>query len=376
MLGTTFRLGFDGTSIARGLGNASNLLGRFGRQVGIGMARQVGAKVTDMMGKIVMAIPEALTETADWAGSMQDMSTQTGVSVEKLVLLEEQLRLSGAGAKDASVIMSKMAANIQDAANNGGGAADALAKIGLSAKELKGMGIDQQFHTIGKRLAELNATTKTSIKFNDPFSKQFGETIIETTEKLEDMESITADIFGAKMGLKLLRFFNDYDASVAQATNNVAALAKHMGGGGAAAMDTWSDALGRFETFKRSLASIALDEMFRVTGGPGSVDKMFDFLDPEKLRPRISEAMNMLGRSLEVFLSQDLSSSFSDVFKNIGRELGKGFRESFSIKDLLGIGAPSGGGSKSSSSDVSALIKESNNLLAAIRENVGIPKFA
>lgn len=378
MIGTTFKLGFDGSSVSKGLGTVTRQLGRFGKEVGIGMARQVGARVTDLMGRIVTAIPESLKETTDWAGNIMDMANATGTSVEKLVLLEEQFRLSGVAAADSAAMMSKMAANIQDAANNGGPAADALAKIGLNAQELKGMALDKQFEAIGNALAALNGTTKTTVKFTDPFGPKFGEQIIENTHRLENMESITADIFGGKMGYKLLRLFNDYGASVAQAKNNVGDLATALNQGGAAAIDTWGDALGRFETFKRSLGTIAIGEIMRATGGAGGVDRMFNFLNPEKIRPQIESLVSTLGRNLEVLLSQDLTTSLGDFMKNLGREFGKGIRDSFSIKDLLGFSAAapvSGAPSGEAEGGLSGLLRETNTILGTIKERVGIAKF-
>jgi hypothetical protein len=94
-------------------------------------------------------------------------------------------------------------------------------------------------------------------------------------------------------------------------------------------IDRWGEALGRFENFKRSIASIGIKEFMRFTGGAGGPDRMFNFLDPEKIRPKIQEIFNILGRNLEVFMSQDISQSFGDIFRNIGKELGEGIKESF-----------------------------------------------
>lgn len=378
MIGTTFKLGFDGTSVAKGLGNVTKHLGKFGKEIGIGMARQVGARMTDTLGRILSAVPETLAETTDWAGGMVDMSHATGASVESLILLEEQFRMAGVAAKDGATWMSRMAANIQDAANNGGPTADALAKIGLSASDLVDLPLDKQFSKIGQALADLNKTTQTEVAFNDWTSPKFGKRIVETTTKLKDMESITADIFGGKMGYKFLPLFNDYNATVEQARNNVGKLAETMNKGGAAAIDTWGDALGRFENFKRSLGTIALDEIMRVTGGSGGVDRMFNFLDPEKIRPQVQAFVSMLGRNLEVLLSQDLTTSLGDFMRNLGRQFGEGIKENFgkmSLKDLF-FSAPAGAPQASNTENPISELRRHTALLEDIRKNVGVPKFA
>ena len=375
-IGTTFKLGFDGTSVSKGLGNMTKHLGSFGRQVGIGMARQVGAKMTDIWGRILSSVPETLAETTDWVGNMVDMSNATGTSVESLILLEEQFRLTGVAAADSAAMMSKMAANIQDAARNGGPAADALRKIGLDAKDLADLPLDQQFRRIGQALADLNKTTQTEVSFDDWTSPQFGKRLVETTTRLQDMESITADIFGGKMGYKLLRLFNDYGATVDQARNNVGKLADAMNRGGAQAIDTWGDALGRFENFKRGLGTIAIDELMRLTGGPGGVDRLFNFLDPEKIRPKVQAVMSMIGRNIEVMMGgSEEGFGIGEIFSNMGKKFGDGFREALSglsLKDLF-FGVPA---KKTASTTGKNPMEETNTILRDIRKNVGVPKFA
>lgn len=323
MIGTTFKLGYDGTSVSRGLGKLTSSLGRGLGRIGVGALERVGHRVTDLMGRIVMAIPETLKETADWAGGLTDMSTATEVSVRDLVLLEEKFRLAGVSAKESGAIVNRFAANIQEAAENGGPAADALKKMGIYAHDFAKLPLDEQFKTIVQGLADMNP---------------------------QESASIMADIFGGKLGYQQLKLFKDWAAVSAQAENNVGKLADKMNED-AAGLDRWSDALGRFENFKRSLASIFLDSLIGMTGGAGGVDRLFDWLDPEKLRPAIERLGNFIGRNLEAILDDSISTDIGDIFTNIGKKLGDGIVESLksslggslSLKDLLlgGIGAPS-----------------------------------
>lgn len=375
MIGTTLKLGFDGTSVARGLGNISGLVGRFGKQIAIGATRRIGEGMTDMLGKIVTALPDAIKETADWAGNLTDMATQTGVSVEKLVLLEEALRLSGGQAADTSRMISVLADNLSTAATAGGPAADALKALGFEADELSRMGVDEAFYKIGKRVAELNKLTRTPITFIDPDTGEQITKIVETTEKMKGLETVMSDLFGAKMGYKLLRFFKDFDGSMGQATNNVGKLGHAINDGLAVDMDNFSDSLGRFETLKRSLSSIVLSEIFRSTGGSNGVNRLFDFLDPEKIRPQIESFVSMIGRNLEVLLSQDLTTSLGDLMRNLGKSFGEGIRDSLkiSVKDFL----PGFGGGKTASNDgTGPLIEDTNSILTDIRKNTLTSYFA
>lgn len=377
MIGTTFKLGFDGTSVSRGLGNISSVVGRVGRQIGIGMAREVGTRMTDTLGRILSAVPESLAETMDWSGQLQDMSTQTGVSVKNLVELQEALRLSGAEGADTSRMISTLAANLSEAAKNGGPAADALRKLGLNAQEIAGMNIDQAFYTIGQRIAELTKTTRTPIEFTYLFGPKVGTQIVETSDKIAGLESSMADLFGARMGYKLIRFFKDFNGSMGQARNNVGDLASAMDGGLAARIDDMGDALGRWQTLKRSLGTMALDEVGRFGGG-GGINRIFDSLDAEKFRPKIQELMSMLGRNLEVLLSQDLGKSFGDIFRNLGKSFGEGIKDSLKIdvKSLMPSLMGFGSGGKTAKAESDPALQKTNTLLSDIRREVGTARFA
>lgn len=350
MIGTTLKLGFDGTSVARGLSKVGGLFGRFSRQVGIGVARQMGAQVTDLMGRIITAAPMAMKETADWAGNMTDMSAQTGVSVEKLVLMEEALRLAGASARDTSMMISRLNDSLYEARTEGGAAKEALNKLGFMATDFRDVKVDKAFEMIGQRVAELGPEFKGT-------------------------ESIMSDLFGARMGFKLIRFFRDFDGGMKQAENNVGKLASAMNRQ-APDLDQWSDALGRIENFKRSLSSIVLDEIFRITGGAGGVDRIFNFLDPEKVRPQIQQLVNMIGRNMEVLFSQDLTTSLGDFMTNLGRKFGEGIRESISPKAFLPPLFGFGKDKSTSMADPIGELKRHTSILSDIRREVGVAKFA
>lgn len=307
MIGTTFKLGFDGTSVQRGLGKlASGMARGFGR-IGIGAMERVGHRMTDLMGRLVMAIPETLRETGEWAGGMTDMATATGMSVEKLVLLEEKFRLAGVQAKESGAVMSRFALNLKTAGTEGGAAADALRTLGFKANAFMNVPLDEALEKIAK---QINAGIDGGW--------------------LKNPEGVMSDLFGQRLGYQQLKLFRDYAAVSEQAANNVGKLAAAMGSGQAANLDRWSDALGRFENLKRSLASIAMDEFFKISGGPGSADSFFDTFDPEKLRPKIAGLMEGVRNALK-----DPVAFFGDSLRAAGREIGKGITESISVKSFL-----------------------------------------
>ena len=307
-IGTTVRVGFDASAVRSGMGGLKSLFSgamRGMRQVGIGAARQVGAGMTDMLGRVLMAIPEGIKETMDWAGNINDMSAQTGVAISKLVVMEEALRMAGAEAADTSRMLSTLGSNIGEAMRETGPAQDALHKLGFKVSEFKGMGLDEVFEKIGRRAGEM--------------SWGMGE-----------FEATMADLFGAKMGFKMIRFFKDFDGGMAAAQNNVGDFGSRLGST-AGGYDKMSDALGRFRMRWRETMAIIIDagvELF----GDDWVDQAFDFLSPEKIRQSL------------VFLREEIAGLFkgdgiSGIFKSLGRQIGDGIKESlgdsFSFKALI-----------------------------------------
>jgi hypothetical protein len=347
-IGTTVKVGWDAAAVKTGMGA---LRGAFGgvmrgmRQVGIGAFRQMGTKAADLLGRVLMAIPEGVKETMDWAGNLNDMSAQTGVAVSKLVLMEEALRLAGAEAKDTSRMISTLADNLNNARDEAGPAREALNKLGFFAEDFKDLPIDKAFEKIGKKAASL--------------PKDF-----------RGLEGIMADLFGARMGFKLIRFFRDFDGGMKQAENNVGKFANRLDGT-AGGYDEMSDALGRFQMRWRETMSIVIDQVAGLQGTDW-IDKMFDSLSPEKIR----QTLVYLREAIAGLFAGD---GFSKIFKSIGNQIGEGIMES--IKTMGPMGAMGGmfkglfgAGKESSNGDLSQLITqgaEQTTYLRKISEKKG-----
>lgn len=321
-IGTTVKVGFDASAVRAGMGGLKGLFSgamRGMRQVGIGAARQIGAGATDLLGRILMAIPEGIKETMDWAGSMNDMSTQTGLSVSKLIVLEEALRNSGAEVADTSRLISTFAQNLGEAMRETGPAQDAIHRMNLKVSEFKGMAIDEAFEKVGTAASGM--------------SWGMGE-----------LESVMSDLFGAKMGLNQMRFFKDIQGNMVEAEKNVGRFARRMDVS-APIYDQMSDNLGRFQMRWRETMAIIVDEAVGMFGKDW-IDQMFDFLDPEKVR----QAFSAFKEELTRMMSGDFSS-WTTMFQALGRQIGEGIKDaigdSFSFKGL--IPPWMGGGSPTSS---------------------------
>jgi hypothetical protein len=307
-IGTTIRVGWDASEVKSGFASLRAMFAgsiRGLRQVGIGAARQIGAGMTDLLGRAIMAVPEGIMEMMDWAGALNDMSAQTGVAVSKLALLEEALRMSGAEG-DTSRMLSTLAKNLYDASTEMGPARDALHKLGFLASDFKGIKLDEAFEMIGKQAATMEW-------------------------KVGELEGVMADLFGARMGYKLIRFFKDYSGNMKEAEKNTATFARHLDAK-AASYDKMGDAMGRFKNRWRELMAIIVDQATAIFGDD-FIDKAFDFLNPDRIRQTINWAREEIAGFFQ-------GGGFSQLFRDLGTQIGDGLKES--LRDILPDLSPQG----------------------------------
>lgn len=300
-IGTTVKVGFDASQVKTGMGKLSGLFAgalRGFRQIGIGGAREIGARMTDTLGRVLMAIPSGIKETTEWAGNLDDMSVQTGVSVERLVLLEEALRLAGVSMRDTSRTISVLKDNLEEARNGMGPAREALNKLGFLAEDFANIPIDKAFEMIGKKAAEL-------------------------PDDFRGLEGALSDLFGAKVGLQMIRFFKNFDQQSKQATKNVGGFAVTMDKSAQRLADM-DDQLDRWKQRWREVMFVAADALDATAGVGGSDalgDKFMAFMSPERIR----QSMVFLRESLANVFSGD---GLSEMFRSAGRLMGEGIAES------------------------------------------------
>ena len=304
MIGTTFRLGFDGTAVDRGLRGVGSLMGRFTRQVAIGGARQIGARATDLLGRLAFALPDAIRGLADWGSGLSDISAQTRVASKDLMLLNEQLRLAGASPADIGRTLSTFGRALHQAATvEGSAAGESLRALGFSLQEFQGMGLEESFMKIGRRVAELGPG-------------------------FEGIEDVMGNLFGGMRGAKFLSFFNDLDANVEKAKENLRSWG-NVSEETFAELDAMSDALGRWEMAKNR---VVLGLLKGVGGGSlggftGWLESLFSGVSNtgpalEKLGANIKEVIEWALASIS---ENGIMGFLGDALKSMGQLIAEGF---------------------------------------------------
>ena len=355
MIGTKLVVGFDGKAVKSGLAGIGGMMGRLGRQIAIGGARQVGAQMTDLLGKIVMALPEAVNETMDWAGSLVDLSKQTGMTTKDLMILSEAMRNAGAEGMDAGRMIGTMRKNLYESSKEQeGDVVDALRALGLRGTGLESLGPMEQFQKI---MAALNSTMGSM----DP----------------GQLEKITTALFGGKLGLKGIALFKDFAAGLAYSEKSLGKLSD-TAPETLEALDALGDTMGRFSTIKRGLTMNLMEGFLGVNGMKGAtgvVDDLFGKLiaaggEFRNLGASVRSAFDSL--MTRVSAEGGFGGAISAIFRDLGKTIGEGIREGVGgLKGMLFPGIPGDGKTSMNNAPLLHEAETTNELLSRIYREKG-----
>jgi hypothetical protein len=208
----------DDRALTRGLKAAQQKLAAFGSAV-----RRIGTQMAALGIGIIAPLGLAAKSFADTGSQLNDMAARTGVAVEALSELGYAAQQSGATLEDVEKAVRTMQRTISAAVGGSDQAAEALTRLGVSAKILAGIDPGKQFAVIATALGAIP----------DP------------TERA----AVAMGVLG-KSGTMLLPMIADLAALRAEARR----LGVVMSGGQAQAADALGDA---FDRVKASLQGVA-----------------------------------------------------------------------------------------------------------------------
>ena len=173
-------IGANDSALRKALASAQARLQSFGR-----IALKTGAAVAALGAAGVGAATTAFVA----AGSaLNDLSARTGASVEGLSALGFAAKLSGTNIEAVEAAFRKSAKVITEAGEGSASAADALARLGLTARDLQGLSPDQQFQRIATAINAIqDPTTKAAAAMG-----VFGKSGMLLLPMIADMDALTA----------------------------------------------------------------------------------------------------------------------------------------------------------------------------------------
>tara|TARA_R110000787_G_scaffold125163_2_gene236305 strand:- start:2595 stop:3749 length:1155 start_codon:yes stop_codon:yes gene_type:complete len=182
MVGETIKIGFDGTSVKRGMsgimGNFNKLgrgIGRATRQVGIGAARRMGSDLFGIILQSLKAIPNELDSLSKLNKEMRTMGMSTGIAAKNYLALREAIaKTTGLDPDEAVDFIKDVSERLGEAAADPKSTpAQGLSALGFSPSEMRSLALEDpaiQLEKIAgafKRIKESTGSANAMFQINE-----------------------------------------------------------------------------------------------------------------------------------------------------------------------------------------------------------------
>jgi hypothetical protein len=148
------------------------------------------------------SVTDGIKGAIDLGGRLTDLSSRTGETAGKLLVLETAFKNSGLEAAQVGTVINKLQNFMADAATGGTKQSAAMYRLGLSLEDIKNKTPTQQLEIFAKRISAIQ----------DP------------TERV----AVASEIFGDKLGGKLLPLLREFPGVLDDAKTKVGSLAQVM----------------------------------------------------------------------------------------------------------------------------------------------------
>lgn len=167
------KLGIDAAGLQQGAATAKKAVGDLKRStatqstmgVPVGLAAAAAAMAaTGIAARGMWAAMEA-------GGSLVDLSAQTGIAIDKLMILQTAFKQAGLGADAIQPMVSKLQNNIFEAASGSAEAQKKFRAMGVSFSDLRKLTPDQQLMKVGEAINAMNDPAQKTAAAIDVFGK-------------------------------------------------------------------------------------------------------------------------------------------------------------------------------------------------------------
>jgi hypothetical protein len=189
----TFKIGADTANMQRGLSKAKTAVSNL--KPAMAAFAAAGAAAFATLGVAAAGVKKAL----DMGGLLSDVAGQTGMTAGKVMLLRTAFDQAGIGADQVGPAINRMQKSLADAASGSGPAAEALGRLGLSAKNLGSMSPDKALKAIGEAINSIGNPTERAATAMEIFGRSGGKmlTLFGDSGAL----ATAADTIGAQAGI-------------------------------------------------------------------------------------------------------------------------------------------------------------------------------
>ena len=216
-------------------------------------------KAVDLAFTGAQAVVQGFGDALDLGGRLSELSARTGESAGKLLVLETAFKNAGLGADTVGTAINKLQNFMQDAANGGDKQVGAMNRLGISMADLQGKTPTEQMQIFADKIAAIDDPTQRA--------------------------ATASDVFGDKLGGKLLPLLTDFQPALDDARGKVGSLAQVMDDNAA----TFDAAGEKIDAVKGKMAAFAAGVLSEVIPAVDDLGSSMEKVDAAGLGKRVGE---------------------------------------------------------------------------------------
>jgi hypothetical protein len=257
-------------------------------------------KAVDLAFTGAQAVVQGFGDALDLGGRLSELSARTGESAGKLLVLETAFKNAGLGAETVGTSINKLQNFMQDAANGGDKQVDTMKRLGISMAELQGKTPTEQMQIFADKIAAIDDPTQRA--------------------------ATASDVFGDKLGGKLLPLLTDFSPALDDAREKVGSMEQVMDEN-AATFDTAGETIDTVKGKMTTFAAGVLSEVIPAVRGLGEEMSKVDFAS---FGEKVGEVL--VGK-IEKF--KDATTGASELVKFLNNALGSAVNSAIPVDDAF-----------------------------------------
>jgi hypothetical protein len=226
------------------------------------IAAQAFEKIIQTTFDIARAAAQGFSDALDLGGRLNELSVRTGEAAGKLLVLETAFKNSGISADQVGVAINKLQNFMADATAGGEKQTSAMNNLGISMSELNGKTPTQQMQVFAEKISAIKDPT--------------------------DRAAAASEIFGDKLGGKLLPVLTDFSGNLDDARTKVGSLEQVMDENAA----TFDAAGETIDAVKGKMAAFAAGIMSETLPALGDLGRAMQGVDAAGLGQQIGQQLN------------------------------------------------------------------------------------
>jgi len=267
------------------------------------------------------AVVRGFSDALDLGGRLSELSTRTGEAAGTLLVLETAFKNSGLEASQVGQVINKLQNFMQDAANGGEKQTKVMRDLGISMADLAGKTPSEQMEVFAKNIAAIEDPTQRA--------------------------ATASEVFGEKLGGKLLPLLVDFSGNIEDARSKVGSLEQVMNDN-ADTFDKFSESIEAVKGKMASFSAGVLSETLPALQDLGSKMEGVDAAGLGKiigqiLSPAIEDLVKNIKLANQVFdLLKNSSSIVGEALKDHSEKFKESATEANKYLQVIAALLPSG----------------------------------